>query len=110
MGAFSVEFEIGDREGRRFHRIAALVDTGAACTWIPASILRAVGAQPEEMREFVLADGRSVSCGFGWATIRLSDRVQPTPVISRDDGSEPLLGVVTLESSALAWTRLTSSL
>jgi hypothetical protein len=34
--------------------------------------------------------------------VRLGGQVQPSPVIFGDDGSEPLLGVVTLEIFSLA--------
>jgi clan AA aspartic protease len=102
MGAFSVEFEIGNRGANSFRPVVGLVDTGSAYTLIPAVVLREIGAEPEEEREFVLADGRHVSYGFGWVDVRLGGQVQPSPVIFGDDGSEPLLGVVTLEIFSLA--------
>jgi aspartyl protease family protein len=101
MGAFSVEVEIGDAAGRRFEPIEAIVDTGAAYTWVPRDVLARVGLRPTEERLFELADGRQVRYGFAWATIRLQGKVQPTPVVFGDPGSGPLLGVVTLEEFGL---------
>jgi clan AA aspartic protease len=101
MGAFRVEFEILDASGDRSEHVEALVDTGATYTWIPRSQLERLGYHSEDDWEFVLADGREVVYGMGWIRIRFDGRVQPTPVIFGDDGSEPLLGVVTLEELRL---------
>jgi clan AA aspartic protease len=101
MDAFRVEFEIIEASGEASERVEALVDTGATHTWIPRSQLERLGYQSEDDWEFVLADGREVTYGMGWIRIRFDGRVQPTPVIFSDDGSEPLLGVVTLEELRL---------
>ena len=101
MGSFTVEVEIGNASGTRFEPVEALVDTGAAYTWIPQDILQRLGVRPTDQRLFELADGRQLRYGFAWATIRLQGKVQPTPVIFGDEGSTPLLGVVTLEEFSL---------
>lgn len=101
MGAFTVPIEIGDPAGRSFQGLDALVDTGAAYTWIPRDVLRALGMKPSEERLFELADGRQITYGFAWASIRLEGKVQPTPVVFGDEGSDALLGVVTLEEFGL---------
>jgi len=101
MGAFTVHVEIGDPAGRSFQGLDALVDTGASYTWIPRDVLRALGMKPSEDRLFELADGRQVAYGFAWASIRLEGKVQPTPVVFGDEGSDALLGVVTLEEFGL---------
>jgi clan AA aspartic protease len=101
MGSFSVTVDIGDAAGRRFEPIDVLIDTGAAYTWVPRDVLGRLGVMPTEERLFELADGRRVYYGFAWATIRLEGKVQPTPVMFGDEGSTPLLGVVTLEEFSL---------
>ncbi len=101
MGAFRVTIEIGDKTGQRFIELDALVDTGATYTWIPASILNQLGHVPDEQRPFVLADGRDVTYGLAWLPVRFDGRVRPTPVTFGDEGTEPLLGVVTLEEFGL---------
>jgi clan AA aspartic protease len=101
MGAFRVTIEIGDKAGERFTQVDALVDTGATYTWIPASLLRQLGHSPEEQRQFILADGRDVTYGLAWLPVRFDGRVRPTPVTFGDEGTEPLLGVVTLEEFGL---------
>jgi clan AA aspartic protease len=101
MGAFRVHIEVGDREGQRFEALDALVDTGATYTRVPRSILQRLGHAPEEERGFILADGREVTYGLSWVAVRIEGRVHPTPVVFGDEGTEPLLGVVTLEESGL---------
>ena len=101
MGAFRVEIEVGDREGQRFERLQALVDTGATYTWIPRSVLERLGVQPAEERPFVLADGRQAFYGMTWTMVRLDGKTLPTLVVFGEEGTESLLGVVTLEEFGL---------
>lgn len=101
MGAFRVAIEIGDPQGRRFEPIEALVDTGATYTWVPRSILERLGVQPTEERPFILADGRQLSYGMAWTMVRLNGKAQPTLVVLGEEGTESLLGVVTLEEFGL---------
>ena len=101
MGSFRVTIEIGNPKGERFEPVDVLVDTGASYTWVPGSLLRALGFRPEEQRDFILADGRRVQYGIATALIRVDGRVKPTPVVFGDEDTEPLLGVVTLEEFGL---------
>ena len=102
MGSFNVEVEIGNPDGTRFEPVEALIDTGAAYTWVPSeTILTRLGVRPTDRRLFELADGRQVTYGFAFAMIRLLGKMQPTPVIFGDEGSDALLGVVTLEEFSL---------
>src|SRR5256885_10053536 len=102
MGHFRVSVQVGRRGGGRFVRLDALVDTGATYTWVPRDVLDAVGAVPEDERPFVVADGREVRYSVAWAQIRIGGREQPTIVVFGAPGSEPILGVVTLEEFLLA--------
>ena len=101
MGARRVSIGIGDREGRRFERLEALVDTGSTYTWIPRSILQGLDLHPEKERVFELTDGRQVTYGVAWATVQIDGERQPTIVVFGDENTEPLLGVVTLEEFGL---------
>ena len=101
MGSFRVRIEIGDPQGQRFEALEALVDTGATYTWVPRSTLERLGHKPEREWDFILADGRKVLYGMAWALVRLNGETQPTPVIFGDEGTQPLLGVVTLEEFRL---------
>lgn len=102
MGAFRVRIEVGASDGEAFEGLDALVDTGATYTWLPREVLERLGVRPEQQRRFLLADGREVAYPVAWIRIRIDSRTQPTPAIFGDPGSEPLLGVVTLEEFGLA--------
>lgn len=101
MGAFRVSIEIGDPQGQRFQALEALVDTGATYTWVPRSILEGLGHQPLRRRPFILADGREVQYGMSWVPIRINGQTEQTLVIFGGEGTQPLLGVVTLEEFGL---------
>ena len=102
MGTFTVPIEVGDREGRKFERFDALVDTGASYTFLPASILRDIGIMPHRIIPFTLADGVVKNYEIGHAMIRINGDEAPTIVaFGDDDMGEPLLGAYALEGLAL---------
>ena len=102
LGHFHVPVQVGSRSARGFASLDALVDTGATYTWVPRDVLDAVGVVPEDEWPFLLADGREVRYDVAWAQIRIAGREQPTIVVFGVPGSEPILGVVTLEEFLLA--------
>jgi len=102
MGHFRVPVQVGNRSGGRFVSIRALVDTGATYTWIPRDILEGLGVIPDDDWPFELADGREVQYPVAWITIRMRERAQPTIVVFGEVGTEPILGVVTLEEYRVA--------
>ncbi len=97
MGTFAVALGVGDPQGRRYEEVEAMVDSGAAYTVLPASILEDVGVEPHEDRGFVLADGGRLERGFGRTWLSLDGRQEVSPVVFWDEDSLPLLGAVTLE-------------
>jgi len=101
MGSFRVRIDVGDPQGQRFEPLEALVDTGATYTWVARSILQRLGLQPLWQRPFVLADGRQVLYDMAWTMVRLNEEVRPTILVFGEEGTEPLLGVVTLEEFGL---------
>lgn len=102
MGSFRVSLEVGPLDPPRFEHIDALVDTGATYTWLPCEVLDRLGVRPDEDWPFVLADGREVTYPFGSVRVRIDGRTRMTVVVFGDPGTEPLLGVVTLEEFGLA--------
>ena len=96
MGIFNVELEIGDPEGRNYRTVEAMVDSGAAYTTMPASLLRGLGVEALSSRTFVLADGSRIRRGFGQTWIRLEGQEYISPVVFWDEGTTPLVGRVTL--------------
>ena len=102
MGTFAVTLGVADPQGSRYEEVEAIVDTGAAYTVLPASILEGLGVEPHETRGFVLADGHRVERGFGRTWMSLDGRKEVSPVVFWDEDSPPLLGAVTLEIFGLA--------
>jgi len=102
MGHFRVPIQVGNRSGGGFVSIRALVDTGATYTWIPRDILQRLSVIPDDDWPFELADGREAQYPVAWITIRMRERAQPTIAVFGEVGTEPILGVVTLEEYRLA--------
>ena len=102
MGTFTWPLRISSMDGQQSLEIEATVDTGAAYTTLPASLLRDLGLQPRGKRRFLLADGRRVDMDYGqaWATVDSESVV--TIVVFGEDDAPALLGAYTLEGLALA--------
>ena len=100
MGTFNVELRIGTSDFSTWETVSALVDTGATCSMVPASLLRRLGVEPDETVEFELAGGEVVEYETGWAAFATADRIGRARVIFGPDG-EYLMGATTLEDLAL---------
>jgi clan AA aspartic protease len=101
MTLFSVRIEVGDASGERFETVDALVDTGATNTALPATLLRRLGILPHRRSNFDLADGRQVELDIGRAWVRVDGQQEFTQVVFGGDGTEPILGAVTLQEMGL---------
>lgn len=102
MGTFRYTIAVGSPNRERFEEIQLLVDTGAAFTWIPASVLERLGHRPSYQRRLRLADGSVIERAATDVPVRIGDEVHETVCIFGDEGSEPLLGAMTLEQFSLA--------
>ena len=102
MGTFRWPVRISSMDGQQAQDLVATVDTGAAYTTLPGSILRELGIEPAGKRRFLLADGRRIEMDYGqaWATIDGESVV--TIVVFGEDNAPALLGAYTLEGLALA--------
>ena len=97
MGAFLVQVELGDPEGRRYETVGALVDTGATYTTVSGSTLRRLGVSPHTRSTFVLADSSRTERDIGRTWLKLEQGEEMVPVIFGDEDSQPLLGALTLK-------------
>ncbi len=102
MGTFRVSIEIGDPQGETFEAVEALVDTGATNTTLPGSVLQQLGVQPYRRSLFELADGSQMELDVGRTWVRVNGQQEFTQVVFGREGSEPILGAVTLEEMGLA--------
>ena len=102
MGTFKWPLRISSMDGQDEREVEATVDTGAAYTTLPASLLTELGIEPMDKGVFLLADGRRVEMDIGraWATVNGSSEV--TLVVFGENNAPPLLGAYTLEGLRLA--------
>ena len=102
MGTFRVQIEVGDPEGKRFEVVDALVDTGATNTALPSPLLESLGVTPHRTMVYELADGREVELDVGRTWVKVDSQQEFTQVVFAGEGTEPILGAVTLEEMGLA--------
>src|SRR5215813_5922260 len=76
-----------------------LVDTGAWDTMAPASELKKIGIKPDGKNLFELANGEVVEFEYGAAKLKFMNETIGIRILFGPDGSEPILGVVALESA-----------
>jgi clan AA aspartic protease len=77
-----------------------LVDSGAIYSVLPAKELKKLGIKAVREKEFILADGKTVTMGVGNAFFEFQGEVGAAPVILGEDGVY-LLGATALESIGL---------
>lgn len=102
MGLFRQEMSVFSADGSRSERVEAWVDTGSTYTWLPGSLLRSLGFEASEEREFILANGKREKRAVAQARIALGGPSFFTYCAFAEDGEELLLGAVALEEAGLA--------
>lgn len=75
-----------------------LVDTGAIDCMVPAEKLHAAGVPVDSRDSYELANGELVEYPYGYAWIKFMGMKTISRVIFGPEDSEPILGVVALES------------
>lgn len=84
---FKAAIAVGHPDGGDLSPVNPIVDTGAAHSMLPESLLTWLNIAPLEYPEFILADGSSVAYGFGIARFRIDRRERPCPVIFGPEGN-----------------------
>lgn len=102
MGTFTSPITIANVDGSHSREIEAIVDTGAAYTTLPSSLLRDIGVEPVGQRRFLLADGRRIHMDYGEARATINGDSVTTLVVFAEDNAPSLLGAYTLEGLGLA--------
>lgn len=102
MGTFTVKVTLSHPANPDASTVVeCLVDTGAAYSQFPRSLLASLGITPMGERTIFYADGRRVACEVGEARVTLDGRQTPTLVLFGEEGAPALLGAMTLEGLAL---------
>ena len=98
MGIFATTVRVGNPNGGDQVEIEALVDTGAADSMFPTSLLERLYLHPHSQVDYVLADGSEVTYGRGRALIAIGDREDICPVAFGLEGDDNcLIGATTLQ-------------
>lgn len=97
MGLFNVTVGVGHLNGGDVSQVSAMVDTGAAHSMFPESLLTTMGIEPVERRPFEFANGAKGELSIGVARLRIDDREWPCLVIFGPD-DQFLIGATTLEN------------
>ena len=102
MGKVLLPIEIGDPRGTRFETVEATVDTGTMYTVVPSRVLAGLGVGTIGTMRFRLADDSTVECDIGETILRVQGIQRTNVVVFGADDRPVLLGVVALETLALA--------
>jgi len=99
MGLFRVDIAVENpsRPGERRTVTSVLVDTGPELSWIPATVLEALGIVRYERRRFRQADGTVLERWTGPAFVHVAGRRTTDDVVFGEPGDLVLLGSRTLE-------------
>ncbi len=102
VGTFSVKVTVAHLlKPDRSVTVDCLVDTGAAYSQLPRSLLTSVGIEPFDERRFVMADDRRGTCQVGKADFLVNGRQTPSPVVFGEEDAPALLGAMTLDGLGL---------
>ena len=100
MGIFSVECLLENQQSRTRSILVrdVLVDTSSELTWISREHLTTIGIQAEKLnRQFVMANGDSITRSIGFAIIHVGEEVTTDEVVFAEGHDLQLLGARTLE-------------
>ena len=74
-----------------------IVDTGSEYSWLPETVLSALGVAPVRIDRFETADGRILERSVGFAMIHAGGRAAPSVVVFAESDDVVLLGAHSLE-------------
>jgi aspartyl protease family protein len=101
MGQFKVEIGLYPRASGSPRLVEALVDTGAAYTVLPRSLLESLGYTAARAQRVILADGRAEEWAVTQVDVECEGRRTFTPVLMGPASGPALLGATTLEEIGL---------
>jgi clan AA aspartic protease len=102
MGTFREKVKIANPLNRASLEIEMVVDSGATYTQVSSSLLTRLKIDKKYKRKLKIATGEIIERDAGEINISIKDETLTTLVIFGDEGSESLLGAVSLEQFGLA--------
>lgn len=99
IGTFYVDCTVEDVTGAKSEPAPhMLVDSGSEHTWVPATVLQALGVQPQKKDlSFQMANGATITRSVGFAIVRCGQFFTVDEVVFGQPGDLALLGARTLE-------------
>jgi clan AA aspartic protease len=103
MGIFrtTVAVENPARPGVTSEVPNVMVDTGSEYTWLPRTVLEALGLLPIRTVRFVTADGRQIERAVSFGNVYAGGSSAPDILVFADAGDMVLLGARALEGMNL---------
>ena len=101
MGIFSVSVDVANPFTGQSEAVEAVVDTGAADSVMPSSLLHRLGVEPERVVRYRTASGERVEYNVGRAAFHAEGFTCFANVVFGPEDN-PLLGATTLEQLYLA--------
>ena len=102
MGLTHVAVKVRNRDSNDEFSAKFLVDTGATDSMVPASELKRIGIKPTAKKTYELASGELKQFEVAYAELTFMGETMTSRIIFGPDNSEPILGVIALESHGLA--------
>lgn len=96
MAVFTVPIEVGNLHGGDMMGVSAVVDTGAAHTMLPESLLKQIRVDPELEKSFIFGNSSEQVMSVGFCRITWQNEKAVCPVIFGPEGKY-LMGATTLE-------------
>ena len=98
MGITAISARVSNPADRtRRAEVRFIVDSGAAYSVVPASILGQIGIEADMTKEFFLANGACIERRRGIAVFEYLGTITAASVIFGEEDDAPLMGVTTLE-------------
>ena len=102
MSTFNATLEIAPLNGDVGAGVSAMVDTGSTLSKVPRDLLESLDMQPQETRDFMIANNQVIRRDVGYAFVSIEGRRAPDLIIFGEPGETPLIGARTLEGLFLA--------
>ncbi|HEX6717088.1 MAG TPA: hypothetical protein VF088_08245 [Pyrinomonadaceae bacterium] len=99
MGLTHVAVSLFNSDSKDIYDADFLVDTGTTDTMAPGSELRKIGIEPVGKDVYELANGQRVEFEYGIAKLSFMNEIIGTRILFGPDNSEPILGVLALQSA-----------
>ena len=98
IGLTHVAVKVRNRDSYETFSANFLVDTGATDSMVPANELKRIGIEPSGKKTYEIATGELQQFDVAYADISFLDETLTSRVIFGPDNTEPILGVIALES------------